>query len=198
MRLLTFPWTQARLTASSWACQVYSSTSQYPVFLDRSSRVYECMATSCYPGHSTHGKANGHKRPGFTNQQTVIITCNHHPKPNVHAAAATKRLCMHMQASKTVSLPWRRSRRPCELGYERPTNQQTTRHSAAHHGKSYSQRSQHQQQAPRCLDNFPCDQRGRQRRALGQNHAAAPQRRPRAREPFFSLECSVTAHKRLQ
>ena len=51
--------------------------------------------------------------------------------------------------------------------------------------------------APRCLDNFPCNQRGRQRRALGQNHAAAPQRRPRAREPFFSLECSVTAHKRL-
>ena len=43
-----------------------------------------------------------------------------------------------------------------------------------------------QEQVPRCLDKFPLQPTGRQRRALGQNHAAAPQRRPRGREPFRS------------
>lgn len=114
-----------------------------------------------------------------------------------HTRSSSNQTSLHAYASKqNVSLPWRRSRRPCELGYDRPTNQQTTRHSAAHHGKSFSQCSQHQQEAPRCLDNFPLQPTGAAEACAGPESccgSAAPTASPRT---LFSLKRSVTAHKR--
>ena len=106
-----------------------------------------------------HGKANGHKRLHKLNKQSsshVIITQNpmytQQQQPNVSAC-----ICKQAKLSRCHGDA---ADRPCELGYDRPTNQQTTRHSAAHHGKSFSQRSQHQKEAPRCLDNFPATNGG--------------------------------------
>lgn len=147
---------------------------------------------------STHGKANGHKRPGFTNQQTVIITCNHHPKPNVHTSAAAKRLCMHMQASKQNCLAAMETQQTTMRAWARQAHKPTDDQTFGSASRQVVLAAQPTPKgSPKMLGQFPCDQRGRQRRALGQNHAAAPQRRPRAREPFFSLKRSVTAHKRL-
>ena len=89
--------------------------------------------------NSIHARKGQRPQAALASQtkQTVIITCNHHPKTHrTRSSSSSNQMSLHAYASKQiVSLPWRRSRRPCELAHDRPTNQQTSRHSAAHHGK---------------------------------------------------------------
>ena len=79
---------------------------------------------------------------------------------------------------------------PCELAYDSGPHKPTDSASGSASrqvvlaAQANTNSTTAYRKAPRCLDNFPCDQRGRQRRALGQNRAAAPQRRPPGREPF--------------
>lgn len=132
-------------------------------------------------------KPTATSRSAFTN---VTSRHRHHQRINVHAATAAKpnvSACICKQAN--VSLPWRHStaaERPCELACVRQTTHKPTNIRQRITASSRSA-AKHQQTSPKMLGQFPpATKRGRQRRALGQNRAAAPQRRPRAREPFSS------------
>ena len=142
-------------------------------------------------------KPTATSRSGFTNSMLpshhhVIITEN----PMDTQPPAAKRLCssMHMQASKLSRCHGDTADRwPCELAYDSGPHKPTDSASGSASrqvvlaAQANTNSTTAYRKAPRCLDNFPCDQRGRQRRALGQNRAAAPQRRPRAREPFLRV-----------
>ena len=108
-------------------------------------------------------KPTATSRSAFTNS---LSRHRHHQRSyNVHAATAAKpnvSACICKQAN--VSLPWRQSQTDghahasWEVACVRQSTQ-TNRHSATHHGK-FSQRSQHQQESPKMLGQFPLQPNG--------------------------------------
>lgn len=85
---------------------------------------------------------------------------------------------------------------PCELAYnKRPTNQQTFGSASR---QVLAVQPNTNRQAPRCLDNFPCNQTGAAEACAGPESccgSAAPTASPRTL--FQRLLRCVTAHKRL-
>jgi hypothetical protein len=139
-------------------------------------------------------------KPTATSRSAFTDSLSRHlnQRINVRAATAAKpnvSACICKQASKCLAaMETQRCSRTTMRACLRTTDDpQTNRHSATHHGK-FSQCSQTPtDKAQDAWTISPATKQGRQRRALGQNRAAAPQRRPRAREPFSAaVECDGT------
>jgi hypothetical protein len=148
---------------------------------DRSSRMYtrhhhEILVDGNH-------EANGHKPlclHGFIKSSSS--SKNQRTRSN---SSQTKRLCMHMQASKQMSrchgdTALQQNDHASLLAYDgRPTNQQTFGNTSR---QVLAVQPNTNRQGPRCLDNFPCNQTGAAEACAGPESccgSAAPTARPR-------------------